>query len=394
MIERQTAERGHVARAFRAAALIVLVLTLGSCRGCVRRGSTAADSRLDTLYRPEYASGFAILRAGEHSSVITIANPWQGANGVRSDLFLARGGEEPPRGFVGTVVKAPLRRVVCMSSSYVAFIDALGEQNAIVGVSGLRYVYNNRIHAQEVGYDAQVNYELLATLQPDLMLVYGVSDENAQVTVKLRELGIPYIYVGEYVERSPLGRAEWLVAFGEMFNRRGEAQEQFERVRSSYLRTRSLAAGVAERSRVLFNAPYGDVWYMPSQESYMAQLVRDAGGVYEVSGESASADAAVESHVVSTESAFVLAHEADVWLNPGSAMSMSDVLRDNPRFGQVPAVVGGRVFNNNARTTAAGGSDFWESAVVRPDVVLQDLVFIMHPSLLPAHKMIYFHQMR
>lgn len=367
---------------------ILVAATLSGCRGCAHQQAGEDRAALDTLYAPQYAQGFAIEMAGERSSILSIKNPWQGAVDVRQNLFLQRGGERPPRGFEGVVVEAPLRRVVCMSSSYVAFIDALGETDAIVGVSGLRYIFNPKLNAQEVGYDAQVNYELLAALKPDLMLVYGVSDENAQVTMKLGELGIPYIYIGEYVEPSPLGRAEWLVAFGEMFNRRGEAQTLFGQIRDRYLALREKAAEAAQRPRVLFNAPYGDVWYMPSQRSYMAQLVRDAGGEYEMGGQGD------ESVAVGAEKAFVMAQDADVWLNPGAAVTLADVLRDNPRFARVPAVVQGRVFNNNARMTEAGGSDFWESAVVHPDAVLRDLVNILQPEILSDSTYTYFRHLR
>ncbi len=356
---------------------------------CGSRGTGFSTDGLDTLYKPEYAAGFVVLSAGEHSSIISVADPWQGAQGVKINVFLSREGERAPEGFDGTTVKAPLRRVVCMSTSYVAFIDALGEADVITGVSGVRFVHNEAVRekAHEVGYDAQMNYELIAALKPDAIFVYGIYGENTQATGKLNELGIPYIYVGEYVERLPLGRAEWVVAFGEMFGRRAEAEEIFRRTKESYTETQRLVADVDKRPQVMLNAPYRDVWYLPSAGSYMTQLVTDAGGLYDAPKDTN------ESIAVSSEQAYIMTLKADVWLNPGHAASLDDVLRENPRFGVVPAVAGSRVYNNNARTTPAGGNDFWESGAVHPDVVLRDMVKILHPGLLPEHELYYYRRM-
>ncbi len=357
---------------------------------CVGRGPARFDAGgLDTLYKPEYAVGFTILSAGEHSSVLSIADPWQGAEGVRMNVFLSRDGEHAPEGFDGTVIEVPLRKVVCMSTSYVAFIDALGETDAIAGVSGVRFVHNGAVRekAREVGYDAQMNYELIASLKPDAVFVYGIWGENAQTTAKLKELGIPYIYIGEYVERSPLGRAEWVVAFGEMFGRRTGAEALFAEVRNGYRAVQQSVAAAAERPSVMFNAPYRDVWYLPAAGSYMAQLVADAGGSYD------APTGVDESIAVGGERAYTMALKANVWLNPGQAETMAGVVRDNPRFDKVPAVTGGRVYNVNARTTPEGGNDFWESGAVRPDMVLRDMVKILHPELLPQHELFYFRPM-
>jgi iron complex transport system substrate-binding protein len=358
--------------------------------GCGRRSAGFTTDGLDTLYKPQYASGFALLRAGENSSILSIADPWQGAEGVRMNVFLSRDGERAPDGFDGAVVDVPLRRVVCMSTSYVGFLDALGADDAVVGVSGVRFVSNEKVRAaaQEVGYDALMNYELIAALKPDAVLVYGIAGENTQATSKLKELGIPYIYVGEYVERSPLGRAEWVVAFGEMMGRRAEAEEVFAAVRDSYLAAQQSVSHSGARPRVIFNAPYRDVWYLPAAGSYMVQLVADAGGCYDAPVEETN-----ESAAVASEQAYLSALKADVWLNPGQAATLDDVLRENPRFAKVPSVAGGQVYNNNARTTPAGGNDFWESGAVRPDVVLRDFVKILHPELLPDHELYYYRQM-
>lgn len=372
--------------------LLCLLLTQG-CGG--ERKIVFSTAGLDTLYAPQHASGFMIYQVGQ-SALLSVRDPWQGAQDVEMQLFISHGGEKAPDGFRGTVVSAPLRSVVCMSSSYIAMLDALGQTDAITGVSGARYVSNECIQerfergdVRDVGYDAHLNYELLAALHPDLVLIYGISGENSQMTGKLDELGIKYIYIGDYVEQSPLGKAEWMVALGEMFGRRPEAVELFGSVCERYEQVRESVSGLTGKPSVMLNAPYRDTWYVPGDRSYMVRLIEDAGATYACAGDDSDT-----SRPISGESAYVFAMKSDFWLNPGQAVTLDEVCSLSPKFADIPAVLGGRVYNCNARITPDGGSDFWESGAVRPDVVLADMVAIFHPELFPNHELYYFRQMK
>lgn len=385
--------------------VLLCTVLLQGCGG--GPGAAFSTDGLDTLYAPRHASGFMIYKVGG-SALLSVRDPWQGARDVEMQLFISYDGEPAPEGFHGTVVSAPLNNVVCMSSSYIAMLDALGETDAITGVSGARYVTNpgireryDRGDVRDVGYDAHMNYELLAGLRPDLVMIYGVSGENSQMTGKLAELGIKFIYIGDYVEQSPLGKAEWLVALGEMFGRRAEAERIFGGICGRYDETRNAIAqygefraqasssGLTHRPAVMLNAPYRDTWYVPGDRSYMVRLIEDAGAAYVCAGYDSDA-----SRPISGESAYVFALKSDFWFNPGTATTMDEVRSLNPKFADIPAVRNGRVYNCNARTTPDGGSDFWESGAVRPDVVLRDMAAIFYPGLFPEHELYYFRQMR
>ncbi|MCL2561392.1 MAG: ABC transporter substrate-binding protein [Rikenellaceae bacterium] len=373
----------------------------GGCEGG-RRMRLMETGELSAIYIPRHASGFAIYGIGQRSSLLSVLNPWQGALDVEMQLFLSRGGEMPPEGFSGTVVNVPLKKVICMSSSHIAMLDELGETRAIKGVSGGRYVTNPLIverfesgYVREVGYDALVNYELIAALEPDLVMIYGISGGNSRMTHKLDELGIKYIYIGDYVEHSPLGKAEWIVAFGEMFDKRDQAVNVFSNIEERYNEVHaSVVAHLAgrdwedRRPVVMLNAPYRDTWYVPGDRNYMARLLADAGAQYASAGVDSYA-----SRPISGESAYRYAVLSDFWLNPGQAETLDDVRSLNPKFADIPAVVNGRVYNCNARTTPGGGSDFWESGAMRPDLVLMDMARIFHPQLLPDHELFYFRRL-
>jgi iron complex transport system substrate-binding protein len=351
---------------------------------CGSDGGTFEPGKV--LYEPAHADGFAIYEAGKGSSAIRITDPWQGAEGVEQWVFLSADGEEAPADFTGVVLKSPARRIVAMSSSYVAFLNELGEGDRIVGVSGGDFISDpevrRRIAAGEVadvGYAAVLDFERLASLRPDLMLVYGVnSEDDGGVTGKLRELGVPCVYVGDWLESSPRGRAEWLVAVAALCGVLDEGVARFDKIANDY---DSLAARVVSiasdghRPEVMLNAPYRDVWYVPGDDNYMIRLIRDAGGEYVCRGTGSR-----DSRPIDIEQAYVAMQGSEVWINVNDYSSMAALLADNSRFAATPPVLSGRVYNNNARVTPAGGSDFWESGVVRPDLILRDLAIILHPE--------------
>jgi iron complex transport system substrate-binding protein len=237
-----------------------------------------------------------------------------------------------------------------------------------------------------VGYDSSLDYEQMLLLEADLVILYGVSAENSAVTAKLRDLDIPYIYFGDYTEQSPLGKAEWVVAMAEIMGCRERGEQVFAGIEERYEAVRQSVVHAAEPPRVMFNLPYQDVWYMPSGDSYMVRLISDAGGEYIYSGKNPTSG----SKGISLEEAVALVSEADIWLNVGQCTTLDEVRSSAPLFAQMDVVVRGQVYNNNRRRGEGGGSDFWESAIVRPDVVLRDIADIMRgksDSLYYHHKL-------
>lgn len=374
---------------------IVAVLCALVFVACAGEPARSLEEFATVVYEPSYATGFDISGAeGAASTLITVRNPWQGAEGVEKRLFISREGERAPEGFEGQVIEGSAERVVCMSSTYVAMIDAIGCTERVVGVSGIDFIYNSRVReaasegrVHDVGHDSNINFELLLTLRPDVVLLYGVAGENGVANAKLDELNIPYLYLGDYVEESPLAKAEWTVVVAEILGVRERGEELFAGIENRYLELRKqVEESATERPTVMFNTPYRDTWYMPSSRSYAVRIVEDAGGQYVYDGNHGTA-----SQPIDLELAYVLTREADYWINVGQYATLEDLRRDNPRFVGAKAVREGRVYSSDRRATAKGGSDFWESAVVNPDVVLRDLVAILHPELnLVSEELTYY----
>ena len=337
--------------------MVLLALAFAGCRG---KSSQLADFNKQ-LYAPEYASGFKIERAdGRQSVLVSVMNP---------------------------------QRIVAMSSTHIAMLDAIGETARVVGVSGLDYISNPDIQARrdsigDVGYEGNINYELLLSLDPDLVLLFGVNGASAMES-KLKELGIPFMYVGDYLEESPLGKAEWLVALSEVVGKRAKGEKVFADIPIRYNALKQKVSGaVLDAPSVMLNTPYGDSWFMPSTENYAVRLITDAGGDYIYKKNTGNSSTPID-----LEEAYLLASEADMWLNVGMANTLDELKAACPKFADTRCVRNGYVYNNNARTNAAGGNDYYESAVVNPDLLLRDLVKIFHPELV-EEDFVYYKQLK
>lgn len=326
-------------------ALPLLLLVLISCR------TTSSSSRDASPVPPgnRYARYFELIPGG----VVTISPQGEGD---RDTLMVPEGG---------------LGRIVCMSSSYIGYLDAIGEARRVCAVSGKGFVSCMEVaddpHVYDVGYDGELDYERILSLRPDVLLTYDVGGVEAPYVSRLRSLGVRVLVLSEHLEQDPLGRSEYVRFFGALTGKVQEADSAFSQVRRNYL---SLRRSVAPSSRVkvLINAPYSGLWYIPGADSYMATLIGDAGG--EVLG---AEEGTSRSGVISVEEAYVLSGEADVWLHPSSCATRKQVMGLNPMF---PRFRIPRIYNNTRRMTPAGGNDFYESGAFRCDLILSDLVAI------------------
>ncbi len=267
-------------------------------------------------------------------------------------------------------------RIICMSSSHVAFLNELGIGDKIVGVAGIGLVSSHLPpDVADIGYDRTVNYELIAALDADLILLSGLEDE------RLKNLGTRTLDVRDWLEPTPLGRARWIVEIARACGIEQRGEEKYSEIEKAYNARKQSAAKFENKPKVMLNAPYRGVWYVPGAQNYMVKLVEDAGGECIATGTGS------ESVPIGIEAAYLAMKQADFWLNTNHYDSVDALWGDNPRFADIEVAV----FNNNARTTPAGGSDFWESGVVRPEIILNDLVSIFHGS---ADSLYYYKRLK
>ncbi|MFZ6008985.1 MAG: ABC transporter substrate-binding protein, partial [Bacteroidota bacterium] len=237
----------------------------------------------------------------------------------------------------------------------------------------------------ELGIDKGLNLERLAVLKPDMVMGYTMSSDFGQFK-KVEELHVPVVINAEYLERHPLGRAEWIKFMALFFNRQKEADSVFQAIEKNYLDTRSLTENVNKKPSILSGIVYGDTWFLPGGQNYAAKLLKDAGCQY--LWEADSSHGFLE---LSFESVYEKANNADLWIGVGTYKTTDEIKAADHRYERFKPFKERQIYTYDARQGAKGGSEFLELGYLRPDIILKDLVKIGHPELLPDYTL-YFHR--
>lgn len=339
----------------------------------------------------EAATNFTIHKKGAYT-LLSIKSAWKHA-APQFQYLLYPKDSTPPKDYPRAVrVPVPLERVLSSGSVDVAFLTALGQADRIVGISGGQYVYDPVIQQgltsgaiADLGQHQALNYERAVQLQPDAALVYSIGDQGSYQ--KYQELGIPAVLLSDFMEETPLGRAEWIVFVGHLMGKATEARAHYQQVAQRYRDLKMQAAYYSYMPNVLTGAVYKGTWYVAGGKSLMAQLIRDAGGHYlwadnpDVSGVP-----------LDVEAVYAKALQADVWINQSHHQTRADLLASEPKYSDFKAVQTNQLYNYYKRASTQGGSDIFESAIVHPDRVLHDLmqVFQAIPKGLEPDSLYYY----
>jgi iron complex transport system substrate-binding protein len=325
---------------------------------------------------------------------IKIINPWQGATGVNQIYYLVKRGTVIPSGIDSSnVIFVPVRKIICMSTTHLAMISALGEERSIAGVSGTGFIFSPDLLRNvekglivDVGYEANLNRELILKISPDLIMIYGIGSESSGYVARIKELGIKVIINGDYLETDPLGRAEWTKLFGALYCKENLADSIFNSEVAEYIRLKSfIAQNTKARPKVLLGLPFKDSWYVSPGNSFISKLISDAGGDYLWKDTESSV-----SMPYGIENVYLKGLTADYWLNTGTAGSKNDISSVDPRLNDLPCFKNDNLFNNNKRITSNGGNDYWETGSLYPHLLLKDIAAILHPELFKDQELYYY----
>lgn len=372
--------------------LALIGLALGSSLLASGQGVRAQVAAQTSVH---YAKGFTIEYLPGYK-VLNILSP-AGRQVTPARYALVPRGRPHPAGFPASrVIEIPIRTLVGLSSSHVALADFLGADDVLVGLGSLQYASAPQVRQRiaqgkvfAVGEGRELNNEQLIAHRPDLVMATGWPGESLSRYETLAAAGIPVLLNSEWVETTPLGRAEWVKVLAALLDKEELVNQKFGQVAREYQRLAGLGRRAAGRPSVLLNVPFKDTWYLPEADSYQTQYLRDAGGAYHWDQTTAPGSLALTFEAVAP-----VALTADYWLQPGTAGTRAALLAQDKRFAEFKAFKNGKVYNNNRRTNAQGSNDYWESGTVRPDLVLGDLLQILHPELLPGRQLYYYQVLR
>lgn len=343
-----------------------------------------------------YAQAFTVEQRTGYT-LVTVLKPWRGAKQVFRYALVPRGAQPPADAGDAIVIETPVQRVVAVNTTHLPYLDRLGVVDALVGVGDPKRINTPSVVARiqagsiaSVGRNVELDVERVIDLQPDMVTTLGLGNPEKDNYPALLQAGLKPVLIADFMEDSPLGRAEWIKFMALFFNREAQAEALFDEITERYERMAALARDVPHRPTVFMGFDDDGKWHMPGAKSYLARYVMDAGGAY------LWADLDSNSRVpLSFEEVLERAVDADIWLNQSQSWkTLADALAADERYDKFRAVREGNVFNNNARLNPTGGNDYNESGHANPDVVLADLIAILHPDLLPEHQLVYYHRLK
>jgi iron complex transport system substrate-binding protein len=255
----------------------------------------------------------------------------------------------------------------------------LDAHSALVGVESTKYIahpalLNNPFlkTLYEVAPDGPIVHEKLALSQPKLVFGSISSIEDKQAIERLSKQKFSVIWCNNHLENHPLGRTEWIIAFGWVMGKASAAQTLFDSVQSNYEQIAAQAKKAAiSPPKVIANCAYNGVWFIPQNASYVAQLIRDAGG------EPITVEMGAGSNVINLEKAITLFRDADIWINTDLCNTLRCLEQSDPRIVNIKAFKNRRAYHFNKQLQPNGSNPYWDMGCIYPNKVLSDLFHIV-----------------
>lgn len=362
----------------------IICITL-TCYSCKQKSDPSKNIGIDTQSSISYAEGFTIKDYGSHK-IITVTEAWPGSDKTFNYLLVQRGQKAPDSIQADITLEIPITNVVVTSTTHIPSLEMLEVEHTLVGFPNLNYISSKKTRAlikqnkiQELGQNESLNTETTIALNPDVIISFGVDGQNKTLN-SLERAGLPVAYNGDWVEKNPLGKAEWIKFFAAFYNKEKRADSIFKTIADRYNHTKELAKKASNVPTVLSGALYKDVWYLPNGESWAAKLIADANARYlydETSG--------AGSLSLSLEEVLDQGQDADFWIAPNAFASYKELDEANPVYSNFKAYQTNSIYGFASEKGETGGLIYYELAPNRPDWVLEDLVNIFHPNLLPEH---------
>lgn len=331
-----------------------------------------------------YATGFDIIDYPNYRKLII-----KSQHKETSYLFIKPFKKFADLGF-GKVFYHPIKRIVVTSTTHIPMLELLDEEQSLIGFPNTKYISSSKTRAlintgqiKELGNAQSINTELLLDLQPEVVIGFS-EGTNQKMYANIKKSGIPVLINNDWLEQTPLGRAEWIKFFGILYGKEQQADSIFKRIEKHYLDAKKIALKASKKPKTLSGAMYMDMWNLPAGESYGAQLLKDANVDYPWHDSKGSGSLSL-----SFESVFETAQDADVWLFPSLFGSYKQLQESNLHYAQFKAFKNKKIYNFVHEKGETGGILYYELAPIQPDIVLKDIIKVTHPELLLDYKPVY-----
>ncbi len=361
---------------------LLLFLSFAACKKNEKLATTATASAKNEI---EYSSNLAIYKYDGYS-VVKVLNPWPDANKDFTYVLKEKNGVIPDSLQKYTQLNVPLKSIVVTSTTNVPFLEMLQVEKSLTGFPHTDYISSEKTRklidagaVKNVGQNERLNIEKLIDLAPEAIVTFGVDNSNPMID-NLQKSGLNVIIQADWMEQSPLGKAEWIKLYAALFGKEKEGKKLFDNIVENYNDALQLVANQKAESTVLYGSMYQNQWFVAKGNSWVAQFMKDAKSNYLWADTAGSGSLGL-----SFEKILDKAKNADVWIATSSFKDLNELASSNPHYSQFAAYARKNVYTFESKFGATGGTIYYELAPSRPDLVLKDYIKIFHPELLPNY---------
>lgn len=372
------------------AILPVMVLLLAFLASCGGSHSGASSDKGDEI-EMRYADYLSISEHPGYTEV-TVRNPWDSVRTLQRYILVASDSAMPANLPQGTIIRTPVSNALIYSTVHCGLLSELGATEAIGGICNSSYVTDSDLKSRissgriaDCGMSHNPDMERIIQLHPQVIMLSPF--ENNDKYAKVGDLGIPIVECADYMETSPLGRAEWVRFYGLLFGVREKSEKMFADTEREYLRLKEIAGKSDEAPMVLTDQRYGQIWNVPAANSTMGRLIEDAGGKNPFADYNQSGSVAL-----SPEKVLATAHDAPIWFiryNQDGEKTLKELASDAPVNSQFLAYKEGNVYGCNTRYI-----NIFDETAFHPERLLRDMIIRMHPGILGDEEAIYYKKMK
>ncbi len=342
----------------------------------------------------QYANGFKIETQSSGITVIKVLKPWANAETTHTYALVPKEIQTSVtlnKNEYDAIISTPVENIVVTSTTHIPALEELGVLHQLIGFPDTKYISSTaareRIDSgkiKELGVNESINTEAVLALQPDLIFGFAINDGNSTYET-IQRANIPVVYNGDWVEETPLGKAEWIKFFAPFFNKTNEANAVFNKIEASYLEAKKLASETKKKPTVLSGAMFKDIWYLPGGKSWAANFLEDANADYLWSSTDENGSLSL-----SWESVLDVGQHAEYWIGPAQLATYQEMESSSLHYTQFDAFKNRKIFTTANTKGETGGTLYYELGPQRPDLVLKDLIHILHPGLLPNYEPFFF----
>jgi iron complex transport system substrate-binding protein len=373
---------------------VIFILFILSIVSCKSEKKETLPVEKPIIQAVNYAKGFAIEKLGSGVTILKITSPWPNAESAFTYALVPKDKQATitlNKDAYNAIVSVPVERLVVTSTTHIPALEALEVLDKLVGFPDTKYVSSEKTRRRidsgsikELGNNESINTEMLIELNPEVVVGFGISNENS-IYETIQRANIPVVYNGDWTEETPLRKAEWIKFFAPFFQKEALADSIFSNIQRSYDEAKDLAKTANTRPTVISGAMYKDVWYLPGGKSWAAQFLQDANADYLWKDTSETGSLSL-----SWEKVLEKGQQADFWIGPAQFIDYQNMQETSEHYAQFDAFKNKQVFTFANTKGATGGLLYYELAPQRPDLVLKDLIHILHPELLPKHQPFFF----